>query len=261
MRRPETYAPLVSGVDAVVHAAQERHNGRWTRQRVAAMHDSDALMARALARACLSQGKPLVYSSGALTHPSRGDEWTDETRRPTPCLLARGHAEMVSELSSMHREKGLRLIVISPGLIYGTGGLMGMMIELLRAGKYRIIGDGQNYWSQVHVDDTAAAYVLALEQGAYGETFFLGDDAPLRRREMIDRLADGLGVARPKLLPSWLAGLLFGFSAVEAVSASLRLKNDKAKQKLGWTPRYATFAEGLPAVLQAIQRKGERSTP
>jgi nucleoside-diphosphate-sugar epimerase len=256
MRRPETYEPLVAGVDAVVHAAQERSEGRWTRRRIAAMHSSDALMARALARACLAQGKPLVYSSGALTHPSRGDEWTDETRPPTPCLLARGHAEMESELSTLHREKGLRLIVISPGFIYGPGGLMGTMSTLLRAGKYRIIGDGQNYWSVVHVDDVAAAYVLALEQGAYGESFFLGDDVPLRRREMIDRLADGLGVARPKLLPSWLSGLLFGFPVVEAVSASLRLKNDKAKRKLGWTPSYATFTEGLPAVLQAIQRTG-----
>src|SRR5262245_16219116 len=47
MWRPDTYVPLVSGVEAVVHAAQQPPQGRWTRRKIGAMHQSDALMTRA----------------------------------------------------------------------------------------------------------------------------------------------------------------------------------------------------------------------
>src|ERR1051326_2607980 len=97
MERPDTYRPLVAQVDAVIHAAQAKPAGRWTRRRIAAMHDSDALMARTLANACLEQQKLFVYTSGALAHAGNGDEWITEATPLRPCLLAKGHADMVRE--------------------------------------------------------------------------------------------------------------------------------------------------------------------
>src|SRR5687767_6214877 len=55
MWRPETYGPLVSRVDAVIHAAQQPPQGRWTRRVIDEMHRSDALMTRTLACACLAE--------------------------------------------------------------------------------------------------------------------------------------------------------------------------------------------------------------
>lgn len=252
MWQPPTYVPLVARVDAVVHAAQQLPQGRWTRRRISEMHQSDALMARALAHACLAQSKPLIYTSGALTHMGRGEEWINESTSPRPCLLARGHAEMVSELVGLHREQGLRVVVISPSFVYGAGGLLKLTADLLRQRQFRIIGSGQNYCSLVHVDDVAEAYVLALTKGRYGESYFLADEVPLRRREMIDRLSDALGLRRVGHAPGWLVGLMMGFPMVEALSAGLRVCNAKAKQELGWQPRFANFDEGLPAVLPGL---------
>src|SRR5262245_52455936 len=70
MEQPETYVSLVRQVDAVVHTAQAKPQGRWTSRRIADMHASDALMTRMLSRECLDQGKLLVYTSGALAHVS-----------------------------------------------------------------------------------------------------------------------------------------------------------------------------------------------
>ena len=43
-----------------------------------------------------------------------------------------------------------------------------------------------------------------------------------------------------------------GFALVEALRVSMKLRNDKAKGDLGWSPRYRTYAEGLPSVIQAL---------
>src|SRR5262245_14013213 len=55
MWKPETYQHLPSQVDAVVHAAQSRVPGRFSRSNVRQMHESDALMTRTLAKGCLEQ--------------------------------------------------------------------------------------------------------------------------------------------------------------------------------------------------------------
>jgi nucleoside-diphosphate-sugar epimerase len=250
MWQPATYQPLVSRVDAVVHAAQQTlQRGRWSSRRISAMHRSDALMTRVLARACLAQSKRFIYTSGALTHVCRDEEWVDSTTPARPCRLAQGHAAMVDELRAMHRDGGLRVIILSPGFVYGPGGFLQMTADLLRRRQYRIIGDGRNYWSLVHVDDLGTAYAQALDHGRDGACYFVGDDAPLPRRDVIHRLAETLGLPRVGHAPRWVVGLLFGFPMVEALCASVRIRNDEVRRALNWQPRYRTFDEGLPAAL------------
>jgi nucleoside-diphosphate-sugar epimerase len=125
-------------------------------------------------------------------------------------------------------------------------------------GRYRVIGSGANYWALVHVEDLAEAYALSLERGAPGSNYFVCDDDPLRRREVIDRVADALGVPRVGRVPGWVVGLWLGFPLVEAITSSIRMRNDLVKQHLGWVPRYRSFAEGLPPVLQQLEALGAR---
>jgi nucleoside-diphosphate-sugar epimerase len=253
MERPDTYEPLVSRVDAVVHAAQAKPRGRWTHRRIQAMHHSDAVMTRALARACLDQGKVLIYTSGAMAHADGRDDWISEATPLRPCLLAKGHAEIVAELASLHRDRGLRAQVITPGFVYGPGGLLQETVELLLRRRYRVIGSGANYWGLVHVGDLGEIYALALERGSPGDNYFVCDDLPMRRRDVIDRVTDALGLPRVGSVPGWMVGLWLGFAAVEAINASIRMRNDFVKRRLGWSPRYRSFAEGLPSVLEQLR--------
>jgi nucleoside-diphosphate-sugar epimerase len=256
MNQPETYEPLVRRVEAVVHAAQAPVRGRWTRRKLAAVHESDALMTRTLARACLEQGKRLIYTSGSLTHAGHGERWLTEDLPPRPCLLAQGHAAMLAELAGLHRDQGLNVVTLSPGFVYGPGGFLRVTAELLVRGRYRVIGDGQNYWSLLHLDDLGEAYALALERGAPGASYFLSDGEPLRRRSVIDHLADALGCRRPGRVPGWLAGVLLGFPLVEALTASQRLRCDRARRQLGWAPHHLSFAGSLPAVIDQLRASG-----
>jgi len=256
MEQPETYAPLVARVDAVVHIAQSKLAGRWNNRQITAMHRSDALMTRTLARACLDQGKLLVYTSGAMAHAGVGDEWISEATPLRPCLLARGHAEMVRELTLLHRSRGLRVLVITPGFVYGAGGFLWETVDLLLCGHYRVIGPGDNYWGLVHVEDLAEAYALALERGTSGANYFVSDDEPLRRRAVIDRITARLGMSRVARVPAWMAGLWLGFPLVNAISTSIRMRNGLVKQHLGWAPRFRSFDEGLSTILYQFQAQG-----
>jgi dihydroflavonol-4-reductase len=254
MHRPESYRPLVRQVDAVIHAAQEKPLGRWTRRKIEAMHSSDALMTRTLANECLRRDKRLIYTSGALAHSGGNDTWIDGSTPLRPCLLARGHAEMVRELMHLRRRRGLQAMVITPGFVYGPGGILQTMVDLLRRGRYRMIGEGANLWSMVHVDDLAEAYALAVEHGQTGANYVIGDEDPLTRRAAINRVTAALGLPPVGHAPNWLAGLMLGFPLVEALNASIRVRSDRAKRELGWAPRYVSFAEGLPHALRDLHR-------
>ncbi|MGD9647354.1 MAG: NAD-dependent epimerase/dehydratase family protein [Pirellulales bacterium] len=253
MWQPETYEPLVAEVDAVIHAAQEVAQRRFTHRNIVRMHKSDLVMTGALSRQCLQQQKLFVYTSGALTHAKNDGQWIDETATPGPCLLARGHAECEAELLAMHREQKLRAVIVSPGFVYGNGGFLRTTAKLLQRGRYRMIGRGDNYWSLLHVDDVGEAFALALQRGRPGESYFLADEHPMLRRDFVNAVAAALGVPPVGHAPAWLMKLLAGPALVEAIASSFRIRADKARRELGWTPRYESFAAALPDLVPLLR--------
>ncbi|MGE0608047.1 MAG: NAD-dependent epimerase/dehydratase family protein [Pirellulales bacterium] len=252
MRQPNSYEPLVRQVDAVIHAAQSPLRGRWSPAAIAEMQQADATMTRTLAWACLAQDKPLVYSSGGLTHCCDGDAWINECSPANPCLIAAGHASLAEWLEKMHDRRGLRSVVISPGLIYGPGGFLQRTVEMLLCRRYCHPGNPGNFWSLVHLDDVGEAYVLGLERGQPGETYFISDDQPLRREEAVDCISNSLGLCRVARMPGWLAKIALGSPMVEAIASPVRLRNKKARRELGWQPRFGCFQSALPGLLQEI---------
>jgi hypothetical protein len=114
--------------------------------------------------------------------------------------------------------------------------------ELVRKRQFPIIGDGGGVFSFVHLDDAAAATVLALERGEPG-IYNVVDDEPSPVREWLPVLARMLGARPPRRVPRWLARLLAGEAAVMIGTESCGASNAKAKGELGWTLR-ATRAGG-----------------
>jgi nucleoside-diphosphate-sugar epimerase len=119
----------------------------------------------------------------------------------------------------------------------------------LKAGKQPIVGLGANFRSMIHAEDMARACVLAAEARPVGETFLVVDDEPVRWRDLITHLARAVGGPRPHYLPPFAARLALGSLQVDLEMASLRCRNGKLKRQLGWQPRYATYREGVAAIL------------
>jgi 2-alkyl-3-oxoalkanoate reductase len=111
-----------------------------------------------------------------------------------------------------------------------------------------IVGDGKAYWSILHADDAASAYLAAIERRPEG-IFHIVDDQPARVGEFFTWFAGRLGAKRPFHVPVWLAKLAAGSYAAEFATTSMITTADRFKAATGWTPRYPDYRAGLDQVV------------
>ena len=143
------------------------------------------------------------------------------------------YAQAKVRAEALVRGSGLDWLILRGGLFYGPGtGFDDDWFARAAAGKLRLPGDGSDYVSLVHIADMAAATVAALEAGVSGRALIVADDAPAQWREVFGYVAEVAGGPPP------VAGGRPGFP-------SFRVSNRRAKEALGWTPRYADFRAGL----------------
>ena len=144
---------------------------------------------------------------------------------------------------------GLEGVVLRYGFFYGPGTTYapgGYLAGEVRRRRLPVVGDGAGRFSFVHVDDAAAATVLALDRGAPG-VYHVTDDEPAPARDWVPAIAAAMGAGPPRRVPLWLARLAGGPSA--AGMTNLRgASNTKARRELGFDPAYPTYREGFPAV-------------
>ncbi len=149
-------------------------------------------------------------------------------------------------------------IALRYGGFYGAAndGLVGPV----RKRQFPIVGDGGGVFSFIHLDDAAAATVLALEHDG-GGVYNIVDDDPAPVREWLPVLASALGAKPPRRFPIWLARLFAGEAGVVMGTEARGASNAKAKRELGWIPRYPSWRQGFAAVygdLSAVQSSAAR---
>ena len=126
------------------------------------------------------------------------------------------------------------------------------LVEPVRKRQFPIVGDGGGVSSFIHLDDAAAATVLALEHDSAG-IYNIVDDDPAPVREWLPVLANVLGAKPPRRVPRWLARLFAGDAAVMMGSDARGASNAKAKRELGWEPRYPSWRQGFSAAYASRQ--------
>jgi nucleoside-diphosphate-sugar epimerase len=145
---------------------------------------------------------------------------------------------------------GLEGVVLRYGQFYGPGtwfALDGSLADQVRKRRFPIVGRGDGVFSFVQVEDAAGGTVAALEQGRPG-VYNICDDEPAPMRDWLPVYAEAVGAKPPRRVPVWLARLAGG--SVAANVAGLRgASNAKAREELGWTPRYPSWREGFKLAL------------
>jgi nucleoside-diphosphate-sugar epimerase len=143
-----------------------------------------------------------------------------------------------------------RATVDAGGIALRYGGFYGSpddaQIEAVRKRQFPIVGSGDGISSFVHLDDAAAATVLALEKGKPG-IYNVVDDDPAPVREWLPALASAIGAKPPRRVPRWLARLIAGEGVVALMTESRGASNAKAKRELGWRLRYPSWRQGFTA--------------
>ncbi|TDP90553.1 NAD-dependent epimerase/dehydratase family protein [Labedaea rhizosphaerae] len=133
--------------------------------------------------------------------------------------------------------------VLRYGAFYGPGA-SDDQVELIRKRQFPLVGRATGYGSWVHLDDAAAATVLAVEQKASG-VFNIVDDEPAPASEWLPYLAECAGAKPPRRIPRWLARLVAGEVAVIMMTEGRGFSNAKAKRELDWQPRYRSWRQGF----------------
>jgi nucleoside-diphosphate-sugar epimerase len=152
----------------------------------------------------------------------------DERTPPAP----RTPRQVVRRETEVSVAAGLR-----PAAIYGPGrGLL----EMLRAGRYRIPGDGGNHVSRIHADDLAALSLTGLDSDLTG-AFPVADDHAGTVREVVAFAADLLGVPMPPSVPP--------ADLHETLRSDRRVDGRAIRRRLDVTLRYPDCRSGFPACL------------
>jgi hypothetical protein len=74
----------------------------------------------------------------------------------------------------------------------------------------------------------------------------------LTLRELVDEVTAAMSLARVGHVPAWLLGFVIGGPLVESLVASLRVPNTKAREELGWAPRFTRVKDALPSAIAAL---------
>jgi nucleoside-diphosphate-sugar epimerase len=188
-------------------------------------------------------GKWLGYLSSTGVYGDTGGAWVDESaaiggRRP-------GRAAADAAWAA----RGARVFRL-PG-IYGPGR---SMLERVRDGTAHRVG-GAKVFSRVHVDDLAAGVVAGFDApaGAYN----LADGHPAPHDAVVDYAAALLGMEPPPVVAvESLSPMARGFHAEER-----RVASGKARDVLGWKPRYPDYRVGLRAVSAMARPEAASSAP
>jgi nucleoside-diphosphate-sugar epimerase len=184
------------------------------------------------------------YTGWPYSRSGSGTKSEDEPfDRNPPAPSMRRTLDALVRQEELVRSAPLDGVVLRYGSFYGPGA-SDDLVELVRARKLPLVGDGAGVWSWIHVDDAAAAAVAAVEGDATG-AFNVCDDAPAPVADWLPYLATAVGAKPPRHVPVWLARLLAG-EAVAALMTRVRgASNAKARSELAWEPHWATWRQGF----------------
>jgi nucleoside-diphosphate-sugar epimerase len=203
----------------------------------------------AILKAIVGTGKTFIHNSGssvvaddAYGEPS--DKVFDEETEfePLPPKVARVDLDRI--VRSAARDN-IRSVVICPTMIYGRGSgfhksssqIPSLIAQAKKDGVARYFGRGSNRWSNVHISDVVALYLLAIERAKPGDFFFV-ENGEENIKNIAEEIGRQLGFgqaaqswAREDAEREWSKGAVFSLASNSRVIAA------KARRELEWQPR------------------------
>jgi nucleoside-diphosphate-sugar epimerase len=225
--------------DAVINTASSDHRGAI----------------ETLIAALAGSGKPLIHSSGssivadlAMGEPS--DRIFHEGDAITPA------ADKAARVAIDRQVLTARGIVLCNTMIYGHAlgspaqsvQVPALASQAKASGIARYIGRGLNRWSNVHIADVAALYVLALTKAPAG-SFFYVESGEAALGEIVRAIAAKLSLGAAQSWSAEDAIAAWGRNmAVYSLGSNSRVRG-KAAAGLGWKPTQRSITDWIAAEL------------
>lgn len=218
----------------------------------------DPFVVAAIIEGLAGSGKPFLHTSGSsIVGDKAAGKFSpkihheDTPLDPLPEKIQRVAVQRVVLAAAA---QGVRSAVLCPCLIYGGGRganpdsiqVPNLIRQAVKSGVPRYIGEGENIWSTVHIDDVADAYLLALAGARAGSYFFI-ENGEASLKSIVASVARLLGGKRPP--ESWGIDEAIAEwgpqSAWFSLGGNSRVNADKARKVLGWKPRGADLVHEI----------------
>lgn len=233
----EVIASACNGCEAIVHLAGLVDYEASEKQLVAV----NAVATRRLAEAAkkASIGRFVLLSSASIYGNCKDNPITEQSM-PRP-VSAYGKSKLLAE--QFLRESGIPFIILRPTMVYGEEFLEGFsfVAKAIAKGKMKLIGDGNNGVSFVHVEDVVQAICLALAAARLNQEYIIVGGEQFTQKQAFEEVALALNVAPPsKHVSGFLANLFSSKSMreyVRALSENRVFSIEKAEVELGFSPK------------------------
>lgn len=206
-----------------------------------------------------------VYTSTLTINSNTDGRIVDEDYRYTGGHLSEYDRTkaVAHDIAEEFIARGLPLVIVMPGVIYGPGDtstLRDNLLDFLR-GRLPALPDKTGY-CPAQVEDIAEGHILAMQKGRVGENYMICGE-PITVSEMFKIAAKVSGRRAPATVPHQVMKLMSvlvrpfdAFLPEIYTSEGLRVvggvtywgDNNKAKRELGYNPR--PFREGWTETVQ-----------
>ncbi len=252
----DSLARAAEGCDTVIHAATAIPSKRKTTPADWAMNDR----IRRKGTRCLSEAAAKIGAKTFLqqsvvwvARPADGSPFTEDSPVvPDPVIQSAIDAENIAREAGS--AEGFTVSILRGGYFYDSESAHTRMIaDALRKRQMPIIGRGDAVWAMIHTEDAASAYVAAAEKPANG-VWHVVDNELVPVRVFLNEFAALLQAPAPRRIPAWLARWFADEQAVSYLTKSTRTSNARFRRDFDWSPRYATYREGLQQILAAWKK-------
>ncbi|MER2535933.1 MAG: NAD-dependent epimerase/dehydratase family protein [Rhizobiaceae bacterium] len=199
-------------------------------------------------------GRTFLYTSGTgvLAIPNKAGTWDENVFAeddpfpftPTPTSAVRLRTE---EMVRRAADRGLRAIVVRPGLIWGHGASLQIpriFDSAMRTGKACYIGHGLNLYSNVHVDDLAEVFALASEKGVPGAVYHaVAGEANFR--SLAEAVAQVVGCRAGSVTYEEACQIWPSAWVDMALAVNSRSRSPRTRSELGWSPKHVDVVEDI----------------
>ncbi len=247
---------ISEAVDAVVNlAGANLFSGLWTQARKKTLRASridttetlmDWLSRQDKAPRVLLTGSAIGFygdcSDTALTEQApKGSDWAAQ-------LVADWEAAAQTASANL---KDLRVVSLRTGLVLGNGGLLKPLLPLFKLGLGGSLGDGQFWFSWIHVQDWVEAVIHLLDKDSAVGPFNLCAPNPVRYKQFAYAL--GKTLHRPVFMtpPAWVLRLLLGEQAKLLMSSTKTIP--EKLQASGYSFQHTEIQQALASVQASIK--------
>ena len=226
---PASLARGAAEADAVIHTAFDHDFSRFAEN-----CQKDYRAITAMADAVVGTKRPIVITSSTGIGNTKPGEPALERVIDWSHALPRIAGEKAAAEAA---EKGVSVITVRLPQVHDAvrQGIISFLIEVSKAkGLAAYVGEGQNRWPAVHVDDAARLYRLALERNEPGARYHGVAEDGISLRRIAETIGAELGVPVASVT-SEQAPAQFGWFA-PFMRMDMIASSEWTRANLNWTP-------------------------